>query len=187
MKLKEEYCWAIKETAGRSCSGRSGSIVLEFVFLLTSLLTTYILGHEVTPIRTAKDLPEWVSSSKRLSTASFHIIPVPRRLTQRPEDDDRARWTVNTIRNLLANECRCLSAARHPLAHTSTYSLDQSVQTHDGNLTKRRDACPPPPCLQKVISTCDATANETCSWYSVVKLQADRPLNIRHTLIVRCN
>jgi len=53
--------------------------VLEFVCRLAFLTTTYILGHVFTPIRPATDLPEWACSSQRLSTASFRIIPVPRR------------------------------------------------------------------------------------------------------------
>jgi hypothetical protein len=36
--VPEEYCWAITQTAGRSCCGWSRSIVLEFWFQLDSLV-----------------------------------------------------------------------------------------------------------------------------------------------------
>jgi len=41
-KEAEEYCWAIIQAAGRSYRGRSGSSVLEFGFLLDSVVFTYL-------------------------------------------------------------------------------------------------------------------------------------------------
>ena len=46
-KSVEGYCWGITQAAGPSCSGRSASSVLEFVFQLESLScrSTYAVGH----------------------------------------------------------------------------------------------------------------------------------------------
>ena len=67
---------------------------VEFVSRLAFLATTCILGHVFTAIRPATDLSEWACSLQRLSTASFHITPVPRRSALCPlddDEDDRAR------------------------------------------------------------------------------------------------
>jgi len=38
----------------------------------------------------------------------------------------------------------CLSGSALSCSHSTNYSSHQSVQTHDENLTKRREASPPP-------------------------------------------
>ena len=47
-KVAEEYSWAITEAVVRSCCGRSGSSVTEFLFQLDSLVYAYTHGVQLT-------------------------------------------------------------------------------------------------------------------------------------------
>jgi hypothetical protein len=57
-KVAEEYCWAITQTARRSCCGRSGSNELEFGVRLDSVVYTHIFDQVITHFRVAPHLPE---------------------------------------------------------------------------------------------------------------------------------
>ena len=56
--MAKEYCWAITQTARRSCCGRSGSNELEFGLQLGSVVYTHIFDHMITQFRVAPHLPE---------------------------------------------------------------------------------------------------------------------------------
>ena len=56
--MGEEYCWAITQTAGRSCCGQSGSSALEFGFQKDTLVYTYTVDHMRTQFQLAPDLTE---------------------------------------------------------------------------------------------------------------------------------
>jgi hypothetical protein len=62
MNVVEEYCWAITNTAGRSCCCPSRSSVLEFEFQLDCYvhteLTTCLLLFDLRKIRLAPDFLE---------------------------------------------------------------------------------------------------------------------------------
>jgi len=42
--MAEEYCWATTQAAGRSCYGRSGSVIFEFGFHLDSVVVCVYTG-----------------------------------------------------------------------------------------------------------------------------------------------
>jgi hypothetical protein len=57
-KVGEEYCWAVTQAVGRSCSGKSGSSALEFRFQQDTLVYTYTAGHMHTQFQLAPDPTE---------------------------------------------------------------------------------------------------------------------------------
>ena len=64
-KVAEEYCWAITQTVGRSCCGRSGSGVLDFEFQLDSVVYTHTHTHTHTSIYVCVCVDDWLYLTDR--------------------------------------------------------------------------------------------------------------------------